>query len=304
VVADFGRLQLAELRYRVLFEGRRGDHAGSPRVADDADLDRRLRHLPLEALLQRQYRRVHRVFDLHVGAEPESSPGNRREASRALKKKKKKTSAAVTLSRTASRVPPKTIINAPLLQESLRVDHVLPDGRRLPRPVRPGRVDLVQGRAVIVVAGDEKRNSERPDAAARAPGETWKLRERTRERRKGKKKKKKNRARVLGRQTYAPALRVFLHHGGDLLDELADGGGLHVDLLVGLHRLPGLVNEDSGVRAHPGVHQAGVPGHGHDLLERGLVDQRGSRLLLGDDHHPVRRWGVAGGGDAGRRAWR
>lgn len=55
---------------------------------------------------------------------------------------------------------------APLLQESLRVDHVLANSARLPRPEGTGRVDLVQtSTPVAVPTSHEQRNAEWTDTA-------------------------------------------------------------------------------------------------------------------------------------------
>lgn len=55
---------------------------------------------------------------------------------------------------------------APFLKERLAVDHVLPDRARLPCPVTPRRVDLVQGGALLLVpAGDEEGDAKRSDTS-------------------------------------------------------------------------------------------------------------------------------------------
>jgi len=57
---------------------------------------------------------------------------------------------------------------SPLLQESLRVDHVLSDGGGFPSPEGSGRVDLVERRTSMrVPAGDEEGDSEGSDTTAR-----------------------------------------------------------------------------------------------------------------------------------------
>mmetsp|Transcript_77621 Transcript_77621/g.154181 ORF Transcript_77621/g.154181 Transcript_77621/m.154181 type:complete len:202 (-) Transcript_77621:427-1032(-) len=87
------------------------------------------------------------------------------------------------------------VVIVALLEESLRIDHVLPDGTGLPREVRPRRIDLVQLRTIMVKPGEQHRHAEWPHTAT---------------------------------------LCKLLHHSGDLTHEHGDWYHLAVDAVVSL----------------------------------------------------------------------
>ncbi|KAJ8535266.1 hypothetical protein ON010_g13472 [Phytophthora cinnamomi] len=178
-------------------------------LLDDAHLDVRLVHLALEALAQRQQRRVDGVFDLQV--------------------------VVVTLpnTHTKSAIHPLLFHPQPLhthpLEERLGADRVFADGRGLPAEVRARRVDLIQLRAVVVVARVQDGHAEGAHTAR---------------------------------------LRELLHDGRDLAHQDAGGRVLLVLLEVGLRLLARLAHQHAVVGAQAAVHDAGGLGQHRDLIRQ------------------------------------
>ena len=104
------------------------------------------------------------------------------------------------------------VVVVALLEEGLRVDHVLADGAGFPGEVRPARVDLVELRPIMVEAREQKRHAKGP---------------------------------------HASPLRELLHDGGELSHKHRHRDHFSVNAVIGLRTFAALAHEHSEVGAHP-----------------------------------------------------
>ena len=142
------------------------------------------------------------------------------------------------------------VIAIPFLQERLRVDHILSDGARLPRKVRPARIDLIQTRSALIVPRDEQRHPER---------------------------------------SHTTLLRKLLHRRRRLSHQLAHRRALLIRPVIRLRLLPRHSRQHSKVRSHPAVRHPDLIRQQRDLLHRRRVHERARHFLLRRQHDTILR---------------
>merc|ERR1719213_363736 len=142
------------------------------------------------------------------------------------------------------------VITIPLLQEGLRVDVVLADGRRLPAEEGTRRVHLVKLRAVVIVPRDHQTNAE---------------------------------------GAYASRLGELLHDSRNFAHELSNRHRLFVDALVLGCVLPSLVQDHPKIWDHAREHNTHGFRVMLNLLEARVVHKNGLHLLLRGENDAILR---------------